>query len=57
MFVPMDNVVGRAFAVIWPAGNIHLITIPDAYDDVPDGQTPPEKGVINAPGSASSGDR
>lgn len=58
MFVPLDNVVGRAFAVIWPAGNMHVIEVPDAYDDVPAGETPPpEKGVINDPGSGTPGDR
>jgi signal peptidase I len=57
MFVPMDNVVGRAFAVIWPASNMHVIEVPDAYDDVPDGQTPPEKGIINDPGSGAPGDK
>jgi signal peptidase I len=57
MFVPLDNVVGRAFAVIWPASNMHVIKVPDAYDDVPEGQTPPEKGIVNDPGSGTPGDR
>ncbi len=41
MFVPIDLVVGRAFAVIWPPGNMRLLDIPDAYDDVPEGSTRP----------------
>lgn len=45
-FIPMDLVTGRAFAVVWPAGNAHVLHIPDAYDDVPDGDSPPDKGVI-----------
>ncbi len=45
-FIPMDLVTGRAFAVVWPAGNAHILHLPDAYDDVPDGDTPPDKGVI-----------
>ncbi|MEJ7690102.1 MAG: signal peptidase I [Nocardioidaceae bacterium] len=45
-FIPMDLVTGRAFAVVWPAGNAHVLRVPDAYDDVPDGDTPPDKGVI-----------
>ncbi len=45
-FIPMDMVTGRAFAVIWPSDHAHVLHIPDAYDDVPDGQTPPDKGVI-----------
>jgi signal peptidase I len=56
-FVSMDLVVGRAFAVIWPAGNMHLLKIPDAYDDVPDGQTPPALGIINSTGSVTPHDR
>jgi signal peptidase I len=45
-FVPIDLVTGRAFAVIWPSNHAHVLHIPDAYDGVPDGQTPPDKGVI-----------
>lgn len=45
-FVPTDLVTGRAFAVVWPAGNAHLLHIPSAYDDVPDGRTPPAQGII-----------
>lgn len=47
-FVSTDLVTGRAFAVIWPFAHRHILRIPDAYDDVPDGQTPPEKGVIKS---------
>jgi signal peptidase I len=45
-FIPMDLVTGRAFAVAWPTSNAHILRIPDAFDDVPDGVTPPDKGVI-----------
>jgi signal peptidase I len=48
-FVPMDMVVGRAVAVVWPAGNAHILHIPSAYDDVPDGRTPPERALIVKP--------
>lgn len=44
-FVPMDLVVGRAFAVVWPAGNAHILQVPSAYDEVPAGRTPPDKGI------------
>lgn len=47
-FIPISLVTGRAVAVIWPAGNADLLGIPDAYDDVPDGRTPPRKGVVNS---------
>lgn len=46
-FVSMDLVTGRAFAVIWPVGDAHVMHIPSAYDDVPDGRQPPAEGVIN----------
>jgi len=46
-FIPTDLVTGRAFAVAWPTSNAHILRIPDAYDGVPDGATPPDEGVIN----------
>ncbi len=45
-FISMDLVTGRAFAVVWPASNAHILRIPKAYDDVPDGIAPPDEGVI-----------
>jgi signal peptidase I len=51
-FVPEDLVTGRAMAVIWPAGNWHILHIPSAYDNVPPGRTPPAQGVVqNVPGN------
>lgn len=47
-FVPMELVTGRAFAVVWPAGDAHILHIPSAYDDVPDGGTPPDKGTFES---------
>lgn len=47
-FVPMDLVTGRAIAVVWPAGNAHVLHIPSAYDDVPGGGTPPDKGTFES---------
>lgn len=46
-FIPTDLVTGRAFAVIWPTGDAHILHIPSAYDDVPAAGTPPRKGVVN----------
>jgi signal peptidase I len=34
-FVPMDNVVGGAFAIIWPVGDITSLDTPAAFADVP----------------------
>lgn len=46
-FIPTDLVTGRAFAVIWPTGDAHILHIPSEYDDVPAAGTPPRKGVVN----------
>jgi signal peptidase I len=35
-FVPVDNVVGKVFALVWPIGHAHTVTRPDAFEDVPD---------------------
>lgn len=50
-FVPLDLVVGRAVAVVWPPGHAHLLRVPSEYDDLPDGTTPPGKGVIKPVGA------
>ena len=47
-FIPTDLVTGRAVAVIWPAGNAHILHIPATYDGVRDGRTPPVKGVVKS---------
>jgi signal peptidase I len=35
-FVPVDLVVGKVFALVWPASHAEFIGTPDAFDDVPD---------------------
>ncbi|MBA2445024.1 MAG: signal peptidase I, partial [Nocardioidaceae bacterium] len=45
-FVPVDLVVGRAFSVIWPVGDAHLMRRPDMYDEVPAGQAPPDEAIV-----------
>jgi signal peptidase I len=52
-FVPEDLVTGRAMAVIWPLGHIHVMHIPDAFSEVPPGQTPPDQGIIEQPAGTS----
>ncbi len=47
-FVPESLITGRAVAVIWPAGDAHVMHIPAAFSDVPAGQSPPARGVINS---------
>lgn len=33
--VPIENVIGRAFAVIWPAGHWSSLSVPDTFDGIP----------------------
>jgi signal peptidase I len=35
-YVPVDDVVGKVFALAWPIGRAHIVHTPDAFDDVPD---------------------
>ncbi len=35
-FVPLDLVVGKVFALVWPLGHAGFIGTPGAFDDVPD---------------------
>jgi len=39
-YVPVDLVVGKVFALAWPPGRAELIGGADAFDDVPDPETP-----------------
>ncbi|MGH8791794.1 MAG: signal peptidase I [Stackebrandtia sp.] len=34
--VPVDEVVGKAFVLVWPADRWDWMTIPDTFDDVPE---------------------
>jgi signal peptidase I len=33
--VPVDLVVGKVFALVWPLSHFKLITTPDVFEDVP----------------------
>jgi signal peptidase I len=35
-FVPVEDVVGKVFALAWPLGRAHVMHTPGAFDDVPD---------------------
>jgi signal peptidase I len=35
-FVPVELVVGKVFALVWPLGHAEFIGTPDAFDEVPD---------------------
>ncbi|WP_337060939.1 signal peptidase I [Kineococcus sp. G2] len=34
-FVPIENVVGRAYAVVWPLDHLDWLGTPEAFEDVP----------------------
>ncbi|WP_193610815.1 signal peptidase I [Nocardioides lijunqiniae] len=36
-FVPVDLVVGKVFALVWPPGRAHFVGRPDVFEDVPAG--------------------
>ncbi|MBO1417693.1 signal peptidase I, partial [Streptomyces sp. FH025] len=40
-FVPVDNVVGRAFVVAWPLSDWSTLPVPDTFDKVPSGAAAP----------------
>ncbi len=46
-FISMGLVTGRAVAVVWPVGDMHVLHIPSAYDGVPTGGVPPLKGTFS----------
>ncbi len=35
-FVPVDNVVGKVFALVWPISHFDMVSRADAFEDVPD---------------------
>lgn len=47
-FVPVDNVVGRAFVVAWPLSDWSTLPVPDTFDRVPAGAA----GATGAPAEA-----
>ena len=35
-FVPVDLVVGKVFALVWPLGHFRFISTPDEFEEIPD---------------------
>ncbi|QCW51742.1 signal peptidase I [Nocardioides dongxiaopingii] len=35
-FVPLDNVVGKVFSLVWPMDHVRFVGRPDVFDSVPD---------------------
>lgn len=52
-FVSQSLVTGRAVAVIWPLSHAHVMRIPDVFSEIPPGQTPPARGLVDQRPSAS----
>ncbi|MFI2610403.1 signal peptidase I [Kitasatospora sp. NPDC018619] len=48
-FVPVDNVVGRAFVVAWPVSDWSFLPVPDTFDRVPGGAAGAAGAPVEAP--------
>lgn len=47
-FVPLRNVVGSAFAVVWPASDVRALETPRTFADVPPPERPaPRRPIVN----------
>lgn len=47
-FVPMDNVVGSAFAIVWPLSDVDGLDSPSTFADVPEPDGPaPRRPVVH----------
>jgi signal peptidase I len=57
--VPIENVIGRAFAIVWPSGRWGSLSSPRSFDSVPDpvalGPPAPVPGRGPAPGEVTVG--
>ncbi len=45
-FVPVRNVVGPAFAIVWPVADIHALDAPPTFADVPDSDRPAPRSPV-----------
>lgn len=48
-FIPTENIVGSAVAVVYPFSRWRGLARPSTFDGVPAGQSPPEQAVISGP--------
>jgi signal peptidase I len=46
-FVPVENVVGRAAAVVWPFNRFKILDHPGTFDTVPAPESIPDEPIIN----------
>ncbi|MFI5643169.1 signal peptidase I [Kitasatospora sp. NPDC051705] len=54
-FVPVDNVVGRAFVVAWPLSDWSTLPVPDTFDKVPSGAAAAPAATPSGPGAVALG--
>ncbi|MEU9073730.1 signal peptidase I [Kitasatospora sp. NPDC004745] len=54
-FVPVDNVVGRAFVVAWPLSDWSTLPVPDTFDKVPSGAAAAPAATPSVPGAVALG--
>ncbi|HQY98777.1 MAG TPA: signal peptidase I [Propionicimonas sp.] len=48
-FIPTENIVGTAVAVVYPFARMHTITRPLTFENLPAGEAPPTEPVISGP--------
>ncbi|MFJ2775466.1 signal peptidase I [Kitasatospora sp. NPDC087315] len=48
-FVPVDNVIGRAFVVAWPLSHWDTLPVPDTFDQAPLGAPAPHDNPLDSP--------
>jgi signal peptidase I len=48
-FIPAENIVGTAVAVVYPFGRFHGISRPRTFESIPAGGTPPAAPVLTGP--------
>lgn len=48
-FIPTENIVGTAVAVVYPFARMHTIGRPLTFESIPAGQAPPQEAVISGP--------
>lgn len=48
-FIPAENVVGSAVAIVFPFDRMRALSRPDTFGGVPAGGTPPQEPVVNGP--------
>ena len=53
--VPIDNVIGKAFVIVWPSGRWGGLDVPNTFDDVPGPVALGPPGTVPVPTSGLAG--